>query len=223
MKKSALLFAALAISATAFVGNASAGDSDRTGKWEGGFLINQVDDWAMSGRSGSGIDVDSDTGWGFSLGYNYSEHFNFAFEYSHNEQSYDATIVPADPPGAPFEVSHELDNDSFSFNFTYNILAKSFTPFVTGGLGWSYLDSNISDSDSDVYCWWDPWWGYVCNDYYSTYSDTSFSYSVGGGLRWEVGKNFVMKASVNQKWLDIDAVGDTPEMLFGKIDFLWSM
>lgn len=198
--------------------------SKRSETWEIGFLVNHVDDWDVNGRNGSGIEVDSNTGWGFTIGYNFNEHFNLAFEYTHNEQDYEATIVPEESEGVdPFAINHELDNDSFTFNFTYNILAKTFTPYVTAGLGWNYLDSNVSDSDYEVYCWWDPWWGYVCDDYYSTYSDTAFSYSLGAGLRWEPIANFILKASVNQRWIDVDSAGDTPEMQLGKLEFIWKM
>ncbi len=210
-----------------FCSMATAGDfsqsSSRTGQWEFGLLFNQTDSWDSSGRSGSSIDVDDDTGWGFSIGYNYSEYFNLAFEFALNEPSYEATIVPDNPPEPAQTIRHKLTNASYTFNFSYNFLAKALTPYVVGGLGWNYLDSNISDGGIYAGCWWDPWWGYICTEYYSTYSDTAFSYSVGGGLRWEATSNFVMKVSINQRWIDLDSVGDTPEMKFGKVDLIWTM
>lgn len=221
MKKSFLILAALL--AGSFSLSVSAEQSSRTNKWETGLIFNYIDDWEMSGRSGSNIKVDGDEGWGFSIGYNFNEHFNFAFEFIHNNQHYDATIVPDTILAIPFEVSYKLTNDVYNFNFTYNILETKLTPFVSAGVGWTYLDSNISSTDEDVICWWDPWWGYVCDDFYSTYADTSFSYDVGGGLRWDIGQNFVLKASVHRKWLDVDAVGDTPTMLFSNLEFAWMM
>lgn len=197
--------------------------SKRSEQWEMGLIVSQMDSWDTSGRNGSAIDVDSDTGWGFLIGYNFNEHFHFGFEFIHNEQDYDATIIPDDPAGPPGTIEHELTNDQYNFNFTYNFLAKELTPFVTGGLGWSYLDSNVSDGGGGAVCWWDPWWGYVCDSYYSTYSDTAFSYSVGGGVRWDITRGFTLRASINQRWVDIDNVGDTPEMMYGKFEFVWRM
>lgn len=197
--------------------------SKRSGTWEGGFIVSQVDNWDVSGRGGSRVDVESDTGWGFLLGYNFNEKMNLSFEFTHNEQSYDADIVDASSPGNVVSIDHRLTNDFYNFNFTYNLLASAFTPFVSAGLGWNYMDSNLSNGDSSLVCWWDPWWGYVCNNYYDTYSDTAFSYSIGGGLRWDITRGFSMKASINQRWIDLDKVKDEPELLYGKLEFVWRL
>ena len=195
--------------------------SDRAGKWEAGLLINHVEGWDLNGRNGSRIDVDSDTSWGLSIGYNFDEHFNLSLEFTHNEQSYDARIVPDTPPGPDTEISHELDNDTVNLSFTYHFLARTFTPYVRGGLGWTYLDSNIKSGDIDSICWWDPWWGYICSSYYSTYSDSSFGYSVGAGLRWEASRDFALTAGADRKWVSVDAVNDEAEITVVRIALLW--
>ena len=228
MYKTLAVIAVTLLSSTAY-SDSFIKDSKRQFRTETGISINAVSSWDISGRNGSKIEVNSDTGWGFLLGYNFNEHFNFAFEYTDNSQRYEALIVPLDPSnpsnlaGTPFTINHKLTNEVLNFNFTYNILAKTLTPFVNGGLGWSLLDSNVRSSDINSACWWDPWWGYTCSQYYSTYSDTSFSYSIGGGVRWELTPNFVLKASINQRWLDIDTLGGTPEMQYGKLDFAWML
>lgn len=197
--------------------------SNRSGKWEGGFIINRVESWDISGGSGSSADIDSDTGWGFTLGYNFNEHLNLGFDFIHNEQSYDATIVSGSAPFTTVDFSHELDNDLYQFNFSYNLLATALTPFVSAGVGWSYIDSNISTGDGGLVCWYDPWWGYVCNSYYSTYSDTSFTYTLGAGLRWDLGRSFTVKASLNRRFVDLDGVSESPEFSAAKIDLIWQL
>lgn len=217
--------AIVSISMLMLSGAASAVDfgqpSKRTGKWEAGALLNYVDNWDVSGANATKIDVDDDIGWGLAVGYNFNEHFNITAEFTFNEQSYDATVVPQDPAGPAFDIHHKLDNDAVNFNFTYNVLARSITPFFSGGVGWTYLDSNISNGDINAACWWDPFWGYVCAPYYSTYSDTSLSYGLDAGVRWDVGRNTVIKASVGRKWIDMDGVHDTPDMLNGKLGVVW--
>ncbi|MYM63060.1 porin family protein [Pseudomaricurvus sp. HS19] len=195
--------------------------SDRANTWELGLLVNRMGDWEVSGENGSSVDVDADTGWGFSVGYNVNEHLNFGFGFTHNYQSYDLTIVPQDPAGPATTLNHKLTNDTFALNMTYHLLARELTPFVTAGLGWSDLDSNVSDGDSGVVCWWDPWWGYVCSNYYSTYSETSFSYNLGAGLRWDMGSSFSLKASINQRWMDLDRVDKTVDSYVGLLEFVW--
>ena len=220
MRQVALLFLLLPLASVSWSLDLNQ-PSDRANTWELGLLVNRMGSWDITGEKGSSVDVDSDTGWGFSLAYNANEHLNFGFDFTHNSQSYDLTIVPADPVGPATTLSHKLTNDNFSLNMTYNLLARDLTPFVRAGLGWSDLDSNITDGSGGVVCWWDPWWGYVCSNYYSTYSETSFSYSVGAGLRWDVGTRFSLKASVNQRWMDIDHVDDTSDIYFGQLEFVW--
>lgn len=197
--------------------------SNRAATWEAGFIINHIDSWDASGSGGSSIDIDSDTGWGFALGYNFNAHFNMGFEFTHNEQQYDATLVDATASSNTVVLSHELDNDYYNFNFTYHFLDRNLTPYISGGLGWTYIDSNISDGDGGLVCWYDYWWGYVCDSYYSTYSDTSFSYSVGAGMRWDISRAFTLKASVNQRFIDLDNTSESPDLSYAKLEFIWMM
>jgi opacity protein-like surface antigen len=206
-------------------GTALAGDfskpSNRTGKWELGLLVNEAGSWDVTGRNGSSIDVDSDTGWGFLVGYNFNEHFNLAFDYAHNAQDYSATVIPDTANPVPVDIHHTLDNDAFNFNFTYNILDKTFTPFINGGLGWTELDSNVADSEVNTGCWWDPWWGYICAPYYTTYGDSAFSYNAGAGLRWDVTPQIALKASVDYKRMNLDGISDNTDMYVGRFTLLW--
>ena len=71
---------------------------------------------------------------------------------------------------------------------TYNILAGNFTPFVTGGMGWTYIDTNIPSGLPENVCWAYPWYGYYCATYVQTQSTTRFSYNVGAGLRLDAGR-----------------------------------
>jgi opacity protein-like surface antigen len=193
--------------------------SNRTGKWDLGFLVNQVGSWDVTSRNGSTIDVDSETGWGFLVGYNYNEHFNLAFEYTHNAQDYNTIIYPESGPAE--NIQHTLDNDAINFNFTYNILAKTFTPYVSGGLGWTELDSNIVSSEINTGCWWDPWWGYICAPYYSTYGDYAFAYSAGAGVRWDVSPQISLKLGIDYKRMKLDGIGDYGAMYVGKFGVVW--
>lgn len=199
--------------------------SSRTGKWEFGIQLNHVDNWDLASRNGSTIDVDNDTGLSFSAGYNINENINLSFDFSHNSQAYDAVVIPIDDTtgaaGNPVNIHHNLDNEAFNFNFTYNFLAKTFTPFISGGLGWTYLDSNISSSEVNTVCWWDPFWGYICTPYISTYSTTPFTYGIGAGLRWDVTRTMAIKASIDRRWFNVDGLNDNTGLYIGKIGLSW--
>jgi len=196
--------------------------SDRAGKWEFGLLLNYVDSWDLSGANGTTINVDSDTGWGFTGAYNLNEHFNLGFTWTYNSQRYNATILSADtPPAAPINVNKNLDNQAFNFNFTYNFMPKTFTPYITGLVGWTYLDSNIQSSEVSNGCWWDPWYGYICTPYYSTYTTTPFTYGIGLGVRWEVGHDMVLDASIDRREMNVSGANDNTYFDVGKITLSW--
>ncbi|WP_181898452.1 outer membrane beta-barrel protein [Alteromonas aestuariivivens] len=195
----------------------------RAGSWEAGFSLSYVDSFSIDGRNSSHIEIEDDVGFGGTFGYHVNDHLLVSVDFTHNEQSYQAQVIPDDNTQEPYFIQHALSNDSFAVSTTYHFYPTVFTPFVTAGIGWNTLDSNIRRDDyGGTVCWWDPWWGYVCDDYYSTYSDTAFSYGFGAGLRWNIAHNFVLKASLNQRWLDVDSVGDTPGVMSGKLEFVWT-
>jgi opacity protein-like surface antigen len=94
------------------------------------------------------------------------------------------------------------------FNFVYHFMTEQFTPFVQAGLGWSYIDSNIADGPPGAICWWDPWWGYICEGYQDTYNDTRFSYNVAVGVRYELDNSMFFRASYQQNWVTLSNSDD---------------
>ena len=76
----------------------------------------------------------------------------------------------------------------------------------------SYFDSNVADGPPSTGCYWHPWWGYICNSYYSTFTETQFSYGVGGGLRYEFVGGMFLKASYN--YWEMDGMGNSEDAGF---------
>ena len=70
--------------------------------------------------------------------------------------------------------------------------------------GWTYLDSNIIDDYGGTFCWWDPWWGYVCNGYTSTYGADGVSYALGAGVRFEPTESVYIQVGYESDWLDLN-------------------
>ena len=70
-------------------------------------------------------------------------------------------------------------------------------------------------------CWWDPWWGYICTEFYDTYSATNFSYGAGVGLRWNFGTEMAINAGY--RWLEVEADGlnDKPTLESAVIEFAY--
>jgi len=173
IKKMVLLSCLLSLFIATYSAEVQAKYTKRDGKWEASLQVLNSQSVDVSGESSSALEVDSDLGWGFSLGYNLNNHLLLNFEFSSVTPDYQATLIEDD--GDPYEIDHKMDIYQSQFNVVYNFMAQQFTPFIQAGAGWSYLDSNIADGPPNSVCWWDPWWGYVCDYYQNTYNDTRFS------------------------------------------------
>jgi opacity protein-like surface antigen len=151
-----------------------------------------------------GSSARSDTGLGLTLGYayNFDQKKSLGVETSWNSADYRATVAPGPGnPNAPGSISGSMDSWTVRFLGNYNFLEGNVTPFVTGGLGWTYIDTNIPSGLPQNVCWYYPWYGSSCASFVPTYTSTRFSYNVGAGMRMELGKGFV-RALANQQWVD---------------------
>lgn len=182
----------------------------RIGTTEATFLANYFSGLEINGKGGSGVDVSDDVGWGFGLGYNLDNHWNVGFALDNNYSRYKATFVDED--GNDNQISHKLSTYSGQFNVQYNFSEGALTPYVQAGLGWTYLDSNIANSRPITTCWWDPWYGYICNTYASTYSENSFSYNTAVGVRWDFARTMFVRGSYGVRWIDLNKASSTPDV-----------
>jgi opacity protein-like surface antigen len=173
----------------------------RSDRWEASFKVVGSETFDNNGVNGSTVEVKDDFGWGFSLGYNFNPHLLVNFEWTSVSPKYHATLIEDD--GDEYDVSHKMNLYNSQVNVVYNFMADSFTPFVQAGVGWSYMDSNISDGPPDTICWWDPWWGYICESYQNTHTDSRLSYNVAAGVRYELQNSMFLRASYQQVWVDL--------------------
>jgi hypothetical protein len=98
----------------------------------------------------------------------------------------------------------------------FNVLENTVTPFVRGSLGFTWVDTNIPAGPG--FCWWDPWWGYICDQ--PTVEDTSFSYGAAAGVRADINERFFIEGSYQILWLDLDR-GDTPSLDGWRLNIGW--
>lgn len=206
-----------------FVAVAANAQSDKSRTWEWSIAGLYQESKSIRGANGSSLDIDSGYGIGFNLGYNFSDHLTVGMDVDFLRPDYlavlvDDTVVPNDTT----IVDHELSQYNFRFKATYNFLEGPFRPFVEAGLGWSYFDSNIADGPPIVGCWWHPYWGYICDGFYDTFDETTFTYGAGLGFKYQfVGDSF-LKLSYNV-W-EIDDVGnsDAANLTGARIEYGWS-
>jgi opacity protein-like surface antigen len=151
-----------------------------------------------------GTTASTDTGVGLNLGFahNTSSHVSLGVDLAWSEQDYRATVQPG--PGNPNvagQINGTLETATVRFFGTYHFLARDFTPLVTAGLGWTYVDTNIPAGLPENVCWAYPWYGAYCATYVPTKSTTKFSYNLGAGLRYDFGKGLA-RFLVNSQYVD---------------------
>lgn len=198
-------------------------EEERHGTWEVSLLMQQQGGADVTGEQGSSADIDSELGWGFTIGYNLTANWNFQYKFTLVKPDYQATLVPEPPedpeeePTAPQTFDWGMSKYAHALNATYHFSRGPLTPFLQLGVGYVKLDSNVV-RDVVTGCWWDPWWGYICDSTLRTYETSEFAYNAGLGLRWDINPALFMRGSYNREWIDTDAGGldfDTLSLEFG--------
>lgn len=196
--------------------------SDGRGKsWEIFLPLNYTQSETIKGRGDSSVDINDDVGFGFGLGYNFNDHFQLNGSISWSSRGYDATIVQTD--GSTRRYNNILDTSTFSLNGIYHLLNKNITPFVSGGIGNTHLDTNIPSGLSSTACWYDPWYGYICDSYVPTKTENALSYNAAVGILFDINRQFGIRASYSRLWIDLDETSYTADFSTWKLDVLFRM
>jgi opacity protein-like surface antigen len=176
----------------------------RGGHWEFTIQTIYMGSQDYKGEHGSSISLDDDLGWGFGFGYNISDLFNLGLSLSWRSMSYYATIVDAENENATTHYSNWLDTATMALCGEYSFLRSRITPYASGRVGWTSIDTNIIAS-SDYGCWWDPWYGYICESYDTTYGADAASWALGAGVRFELSPAAFMRVGYEHGWIDANA------------------
>jgi len=195
-------------------------DSDRAQKWEFYIPLRFLSSESWDAEGGSSVRVNGDVSWGFGFGYNLNERLNLGFELTWSDANFDARIATDDLLFPFVDVGGQLQANTGMFQLQYNFLAKKITPFFTGGLGWTYVDSNIPTGPAQGGCWWDPWYGQICTTWQPTAAETGFSYAAGLGVRADLAEAFFVEAAYNRQWMDFDG-HNTVDFPAYRVDFGW--
>ena len=193
----------------------------RTWEWSVAALYQESKD--MSGDNGSSLRIDGAGGLGFNISYNLTNKFAVGVDLDWLRPDYRAELVNDDVfPIETAVIDHEFSQFNGRIKGVFNFSEGPLTPYVEGGFGWSYFDSNVADGPPITGCWWHPYWGYICQNYYSTFTETSFSYGAGVGLRYQMRGGTFLKGSYNV-W-DLDSLGQASDSTISsfKVEFGWS-
>jgi opacity protein-like surface antigen len=211
-------FAALAcvLLASATVADAQ----DREDRWEFTLGTFYQLGTTIDGQEGTGLDTDND--FGFSLGgaYNFSDRLATKFGLQWAGVGYDATALDEDLN--PVDISGKYDSFTISANLVYYLSEAQLSPYVGAGIGWTWIDTNVPNGPPYTWCWWDPWWGYVCSTNYPTETINAFSYQALAGLRYTFDSDSTyLQLGYTSQWMDFDSASGTPRFDVITLEFGW--
>lgn len=210
--------------ASSFASTANAGEllrpSNRTGFWDFTIQTRYSAAKDFDGPGGSKLSLEDDLGWGFGVGYNLNERLNIGGFVSWRTIDYTATDVNQADLSETTHYSGWLDTGNFAASAIFNLLPKAFTPYVQGTVGWALVDTNIPSGISTG-CWWDPWWGYICDGYATTYGVDGVAYSLGGGISLQPLDIMFLRVGYDRMWIDIDGAADSADLIRVDAGFLY--
>jgi opacity protein-like surface antigen len=189
-------------------------------KWEFGINgIYQLEE-TSGGAEGSSFKMDNTFGFGVTLNYNINRRFAVGGDFEWFRPDYRATLVSEDDPSDTFDIRHTATQFNTRFKGTVNFVEEGpFIPYAQLGIGWSSFDSNVADGPPQTGCWWHPWWGYICQNFYRTYSSTEFSYGGALGLRYEIAGNSFLNLSYD--YWELDTSGDRAKPVLAAWRLQW--
>jgi opacity protein-like surface antigen len=190
----------------------------RAEKWDVSLGLIYALETDISGEGGSQATINDDLGFGFAGGYNFNSHFQLGGSFNWDSRSYDATGIGND--GSRLQYNNNLESTALGLNGIYFILPGNITPFVSGTLGYTFVDSNIQNGPTETVYYYDPWWGYTYDTYTPTRSESGLSYGAGIGLRVDFNENFGLQLSYNKTWVDINNTAETPDFDTIRLDFI---
>ena len=217
MKRTLTIFAGLCCPLLLSGAAGVSAQPERGGNWETTIQLIASDSEKFNGENRSSVEIDSAIGLGFGAHYNFDRSWALGFDATWIEPDYEA-VLNSESEGL-IKISHEMSVFSGQLRGTWNLMEGPFTPYLQAGIGWTYIDSNVADGPPITGCWWDPFWGYVCQNFYDTYDDTSFSYSFGAGLRFEFGNGMFVRGSLNR--LEIDNGDFDPGVNSARFELGW--
>jgi len=196
-----------------------AAHADRGTGWEfGGELIYQ-DSADFDGSETSSGSLDSDLGVALTFGYRFSSKLELTFGLDWNNVDYSASIVAEDVPLVPDGTHVNIDGTLEAFTprvgVNFNFIDGPITPYVSGTIGYAFVDTNIPDGLPQTGCWWDPWYGQICGTWQDTKSKDSFIYGLGVGVRWDVNDAWSVRFGYEKRWIDADSSVDLDQIKLG--------
>jgi len=182
---------------------------DDRSPWQARLGVNYQPTTEVDFDGGSTVEFNSSTSFLIGLGYELSKNFEIGANFTYDKRDYEASLA-GDQQGERFAVEGDLESMGAMFDLSYYFLTGRIRPFIATGVGWNFVDTNIPTAPPQVGCWWNPWYGYICEDFQDTKSVDGFAYQVGAGVRYQVNPKFSVSGSYKMNWVDFPKADGTP-------------
>ena len=213
-----LLIAVLVLTAPAL----TFAQGSRAGAWEWSIAAIYQDSASSGAEGGSNLKLDNELGFGINFGYNFTNKLYLGGDFEWLRPDFSAPLIEDSPAAGRTTINHTMSQFNGRIKGVLTFLEGPLSPFVEAGIGWSYFDSNVADGPPITGCWWHPWWGYICENFYSTFSSTEFTYGGALGLRYIMRGGMTLKLSVNHYIIDIGKAGGDPTLNAARLELGWS-
>jgi len=160
----------------AYADNLFTQPANRHGKTEGYLIFQPTSGDSIGSNSLFEQKTDDTTFIGLGIGVNSKKgglNFNTEFVFGSTNILYEFSDGRGNTQSDTFP--YDLTIFGTSLNADYNFLNSRLTPLLTGGIGWYYFAYDVPGA------------------YDILFSGSEFSYSVGGGARWDITDKFFMK------------------------------
>lgn len=172
-------------------------------------------------NGGTAVETESSTGLGFGLDWRFANQWSAGATLAMHDIDYTANIALAGSLlGRPGEiVRNDLDTQSLMGNVKrYLGSSRRIAPYATAALGWVSVDTNVPTGPPVGVCWFDPWWGLVCDSFQPTRTTTELATALGFGVRWDFSRRVFLDATLGREWIDFDNA-DRPDFTQLRIAF----
>jgi opacity protein-like surface antigen len=191
----------------------AAQDFTRQNKQDIYVLFQTINAKQLDYRTDSGVvPLSMDTTYLGGLGFGYHFYPSLAGRF---EVAFGNTVLHGRGPAQG--TSRQVWMNSGMFNLDWNMLDRRITPYLTGGIGWQYVEAQLSNTPVPT-VYWDPWWGYTGTTSYPVYSETDLVLSLGLGVRWDVTDHFFLRLSADASRINyVNISGYTTLIKYGFI------
>jgi len=162
------------------------------------------------------VKLDFEDDWGFTLGggYHLNNHLFVGGDLLFANSTFNGTSSEDDS-----KLRQSMRQWGITAGFEYNLLEGPLTPYISAGLGFTYLETDVPNADPEYVCIPDYYWGWWCYWAYPVYSDWFFTYYAGVGLRWDISDRSVIRFSYKSNWIDVSGV--TSQLRQDMISLTW--